>query len=270
MPRPKPGAAALLAHPTLRTEDGKPAPVLAATDAGKGRSLALLTDSGWHWGFLAAGDGDDGRTFQRFWENAIRWLVRDPALTLLRLELDRLEYRRDQPIAARVRTMHADYSPASDVPVALALYPADNADRGQTAAHAVGSPPTRTARPTWTCPGWRRAPTAWSGQATIDGRSVTEEQTFVIRPEGNELEDVISQRAVLQRDCRRDRRRATRTAWATRDPQAARGAGGQPAHGRAVVEPAAAAAGDRPPGHGMGPSPPRRARLARSTGATAA
>ena len=121
VPRARAGAATLLTHPTLKGPDGKPAPVLVAGDAGKGRSLALLTDSGWHWGFLSAGEGDDGRAFQRFWENGIRWLVRDPALTLLRLELDRLEYRRNQPIAVRVRAMHADYSPAPGVEVSLAV-----------------------------------------------------------------------------------------------------------------------------------------------------
>src|SRR5207237_8076325 len=92
--RLRPGASALLVHPTLKGEDGKPAPVLAVSDVGKGRALALLTDTGWHWGFGAAGAGDDGRAFQRFWESAIRWLVRDPALTLLRVDLDRVEYHR--------------------------------------------------------------------------------------------------------------------------------------------------------------------------------
>ena len=100
MPRARPGAATLLVHPTLKGMDGKPAPVLVASDVGKGRSLALLTDTAWHWGLPAAGEGDDGRAFQRFWENAIRWLVRDPALTLLRIELDRVEYRRNQPPVA--------------------------------------------------------------------------------------------------------------------------------------------------------------------------
>ena len=137
--------------------------MLAVTDAGKGRTLALLTDTSWHWGFLAAGAGDDGRTFQRFWESAIRWLVRDPALTLLRVELDRVEYRRGQAAAARVRTLHADYTPAADV-----AGPAGPATRRRppTAAKPLRtlsrSPPTRTARPTSSCPAWPRAPTAWS------------------------------------------------------------------------------------------------------------
>src|SRR5204863_6758350 len=98
-----------------------------ASNAGKGRSLALLTDTTWQWGLPAAGEGDDGRAFQRFWENAIRWLVRDPALTLLRIELDRVEYRRHQPPVARVRAMHADYSPAREVDVTLDVLAAEAA-----------------------------------------------------------------------------------------------------------------------------------------------
>ena len=160
MPRARTGATTLLTHPTLKGGDGKPAPVLVAGDAGKGRALALLTDSGWHWGFLAAGEGDDGRAFQRFWENAIRWLVRDPALTLLRLELDRLEYRRNQPIAVRVRAMHADYSPAPDVEVTLARR--QHRRRPPTASRcaACRPRPTPTARRTSTSARCRRAPTA--------------------------------------------------------------------------------------------------------------
>jgi uncharacterized membrane protein len=197
VPRARAGATTLLAHPTLKGADGKPAPVLVTADAGKGRALALLTDSAWHWGFLAAGEGDDGRAFQRFWENAIRWLVRDPALTLLRLELDRLEYRRNQPIAVRVRAMHADYSPAPDVEVTLAVV--------STAAPA-GSEPARSLHATTDADGEAHVdlgtlpPGAYrlAGRATIDARAVNQEETFVVRASGPELDDVAARDKVLR------------------------------------------------------------------------
>ena len=197
VPRARAGATTLLTHPTLKGADGKPAPVLVAGDAGKGRALALLTDSGWHWGFLAAGEGDDGREFQRFWENAIRWLVRDPALTLLRLELDRLEYRRNQPITVRVRAMHADYSPAPDTEVSLAVL--------STAATAEREP-ARSLQATTDADGEAHvdlgtlAPGAYRliGRATIDGRAVTHEETFVVRAGGPELDDVAARDKVLR------------------------------------------------------------------------
>jgi uncharacterized membrane protein len=204
--RLKPGATPLLLHPTQKTETGEPAPVLAVTDAGKGRTLALTTDTAWHWGFLAAGAGDEGRTFQRFWEGAIRWLVRDPALTLLRIELDRVEYRRGQPANARVRTLHADYTPAANVAVSLRLGPVDARDSAQGAAPNEARPDVRTIEGVSNKEGEAHfelkglPPGAFRlvAQATIDGIPLTEEQTFVVRPEGREFEDVISHREVLR------------------------------------------------------------------------
>lgn len=199
--RLKPGAVPLLVHPTLRGEGGKPAPVLVVGEPGKGRSLALLTDSAWHWGFLAAGEGDDGRAFQRFWENAIRWLVRDPALTLLRIDLDRVEYRRHQSPSVRVRTMHPDYTAAKDVAVALSVTQGDKNEQAdgtrkelrhhdvvtdaQGESHVdVGALP----------PGAYHL----TARATLDGRAVTEDRTFVVRAEGRELEDVVARDGVLR------------------------------------------------------------------------
>ncbi len=197
VPRVKPGAATLLAHPSAKGADGKPAPVLAAGDAGKGRTLALLTDSAWHWGFMAAGEGDDGRAFQRFWENAVRWLVRDPALTLLRIELARQEYRRDQPITARVRAMHADYTAAPGVDVTLEV---------NAAGAAAGSKPLRSLKVTTDSDGDAEVdagllpPGAYrmTGRATLDGRAVAQDQTFVVRAAGPELDDVAARDRVLR------------------------------------------------------------------------
>jgi uncharacterized membrane protein len=194
--RLKPGATALLTHPTARTDTGEPAPVLAVTDAGKGRTLALTTDTSWHWGFLSAGAGDDGRTFQRFWESAIRWLVRDPALTLLRVELDRVEYRKGQPASARTRTLHADYSPAGETQVALALYAVG--DEGGKALRSFEVVTNKDGEAHLELPALPAGVYRLAGKAIIDGRNLTEEQTFVIRTEGRELEDVVSQRAVLK------------------------------------------------------------------------
>jgi len=194
--RLRPGAVPLLVHPTLRT-DGKPAPVLAVSEPGQGRVLSLLTDTGWHWGFLAAGEGDDGRAFQHFWENAIRWLVHDPALTLLRVDFDRAEYRRHQSPSVRVRAMHPDFTAAERVPVTATVAPAeaeptaaplrrfDVVTDGEGDARVdVGTLP----------PGAYRL----TAQATLDGRAVRESKTFVVRAEGKELEDVVFRDDVLR------------------------------------------------------------------------
>jgi uncharacterized membrane protein len=217
--RLQPGASALLVHPSQSAADGKAAPVLAVNNVGKGRTLALLTDSAWNWGFAAADEGrgrgtrseeaagakavgDDGRALQRFWEGAIRWLVRDPALTLLHIDLDRTEYRRGQTVAARVRTLHADYTPAGRTTVALDLHPAEDARAGAGA----DSKPLRALAVTTGEDGEAHAELAGLaagayrlvGRATLDGRAVEEQATFVLRPEGRELDDVVSRDEVLR------------------------------------------------------------------------
>jgi uncharacterized membrane protein len=75
--RAKPGATVLLEHPTARV-DGRPAPLLALWEYGRGRALALRTDDSWTWAFTARRTGEQTRHYDRFWGNALRWLVRDP------------------------------------------------------------------------------------------------------------------------------------------------------------------------------------------------
>jgi uncharacterized membrane protein len=193
----QPGARALLVHPTQKSSDGKPAPVLAVMDIGKGRTLALMTDSAWNWGFQAAGTGDDGRAFQRFWEDAIRWLVRDPALTLLRIDLDKVEYRRGQTVSARVRSLRADYTPAAGVEVALELRPAESAADAQ-ALRALKVTTGADGEAHFELPGLEPGAYKLVGRATLEGRAVVQQTTFVLRAEGHELDDVVAREAVLR------------------------------------------------------------------------
>ena len=220
--RLQPGASALLVHPGQTAGDGKPAPVLAVNNVGKGRTLALLTDSAWNWGFAAAAAsdeshtrgvrgeeassarplGDDGRALQPFWEGAIRWLVRDPALALLHIDLDRTEYRRGQTVAARVRTLHADYTPAGRTTVTLDLHPAENAGGGARAdakpLRALDVTTGEDGEAQAELPGLAAGAYRLVGRATLDGRAVEEQATFVLRPEGRELDDVVSREEVLR------------------------------------------------------------------------
>jgi uncharacterized membrane protein len=193
----RPGARALLVHPTHKAGDGKPAPILATAEVGKGRTLALLTDSAWGWGFQAAGAGDDGRAFQHFWEGAIRWLVRDPALALLRLDLDRVEYRRGQSVSLRVRTLHPDYRPAVAIDVALELRPAGVAPGG-TPLREWKVKTNSDGEANVDLGGLDAGAYRLAGHATLDSRAADEQTTFVIRPEGHELDDVVARENVLR------------------------------------------------------------------------
>ena len=112
-----PGATVLLSHPLLRARGAAPMPVLATMEAGRGRTLALTTDTSWHWAFLAAGAGGNRQAYDRLWRNAIRWLIRDPELKYLRVIANQDRVRLGAPIKVVVRAFTPDYSPAAGVEV---------------------------------------------------------------------------------------------------------------------------------------------------------
>jgi uncharacterized membrane protein len=119
---PKGGASVLSVHPTLKAEGGKPLPVIVAGDYGKGRSLAVTTDTLWRWGFVAAAHpGDDGRHYTRFWENAIRWLIQDPDLRHLHVDSDAVEYSPGASVRIGVRLLGRDYQPTARGAVSLVI-----------------------------------------------------------------------------------------------------------------------------------------------------
>ncbi|MSP71561.1 MAG: hypothetical protein EXR76_05170 [Myxococcales bacterium] len=112
------GAVVLLEHPTL-TEGGAAVPIVVASTVGKGRVIAVTTDSTWHWDLMAAGEGGDNRHYYRFWGNAIRWLIKDPALEPVRVTADRDRYSLGADVTVTARVFGRDYQPAADVAVRL-------------------------------------------------------------------------------------------------------------------------------------------------------
>jgi uncharacterized membrane protein len=185
--RARPGATVLGVHPTRKGADGKPLPVLTVGEALKGRVLALTSDSSWRWGFVA---GDErGRNYTRFWQSAIRWLIRDPSLSFLRIETDQSEYARGQRVRIDVRALGADYRPLRDQEISLSVTRVlgENArpeplavKSGRTdedgELHVELDPPP---------PGGYRI----TARASLPGRATEEEEVFLVRGAGRELED---------------------------------------------------------------------------------
>jgi uncharacterized membrane protein len=87
-----PGAAVLLAHPSRKGIDGKPLPILAVREVGKGRTMALTVDSSWRWSLSEAAEGRGNQPYLRFWKNALRWLVEDPSVARVTVETPRENY----------------------------------------------------------------------------------------------------------------------------------------------------------------------------------
>jgi hypothetical protein len=194
----KPDATVLAVHPRLKTKAGKPMPVIVAGEYGKGRSLAVTTDTLWRWGFVAAArPGDDGRQYTKLWENAMRWLIQDPDLRNLHVDCDAVEYAPGKPVRVSVRLLGRDYQPLPGGVVSLVVKRGPDpiratqiaaekltvADDG-TAVHELGG----------LSPGVYRA----LGHATIGGRQIDASDIFLVREGGTELDRPVGDLATLE------------------------------------------------------------------------
>ena len=90
-------------------------PFVTVRDFGKGRVLAVLGDDTWRWSFGADGSGVNPHFYYRFWGNAIRWLIRDPALNRLKLSARSDDVGVGEPVVIDARLSTATFQPAPNV-----------------------------------------------------------------------------------------------------------------------------------------------------------
>jgi uncharacterized membrane protein len=206
----RPGATVLGAHPFLKGGDGKPLPILAVTDVGKGRTLAFASDSSWRWGFGALASGGDrradddadarGRDYQRFWENAIRWLVRDPELRLLRVEADRRDYPLGEKVRLELRALDPDYRPARGLDVALNIARSTGTWTGATRTVRTDDNGEASVELEPLPPGGYRvtAKAQRKGADAALAAASQDEEVFVVRGATRELEDAEARDGLLR------------------------------------------------------------------------
>ena len=100
--------------PALQT--GQPSvSFVVVRDFGKGRVLAVLGDDTWRWSFGADGSGVNPHFYYRFWGNAIRWLIRDPALNRLKLSARSDDVGVGEPIVVDARLSTPSFQAAANV-----------------------------------------------------------------------------------------------------------------------------------------------------------
>ncbi|HEY6107033.1 MAG TPA: glutamine amidotransferase, partial [Anaeromyxobacteraceae bacterium] len=137
---PESGARVLLEAPAVLVR-GRPAPLVAVREVGEGRTLAVATDASWYWGFVAAEEGLSARAHQRFWNNALRWLVRDPDLTPLQIQPDRPAVEPGEPVGLTISARGSDYGPGPGTKVGAQLVSEDGkvVARGEAVAGRDGT-----------------------------------------------------------------------------------------------------------------------------------
>jgi putative glutamine amidotransferase len=119
-----PGAVVLLEHPRVRTASGGgAAPVLAAREVGRGRTLAFMTDSSWRWAFEQVDQGGEPRAYETFWENALRWLIHDPEFERLRVTIDKERYSPGERVGVELRLLDRWFRPGVGQSVSIELQP---------------------------------------------------------------------------------------------------------------------------------------------------
>ena len=193
--RPKPGAHVLLVHPLLSIGD-QSAPLLVVADEGRGRSMALMTDSAWRWSFQAAGLGIGNRYYERFFTNAVHWLVRDPDLTPVKLSTPQRSIDPGQTAVFDVHARQADYGPAAGAQLTLTLLDAET-DKQVTQLRATtardGS--ARVEVPGLPAGAYRAVAEAQLGGVVL-GKA---EQALAVRESGPETEDPLAHPKLLAR-----------------------------------------------------------------------
>jgi uncharacterized membrane protein len=192
--RAKAGARVLLDHPFL-AQDGKNAPVLALGEFGRGRSLALCTDASWMWAFGAAGAGSNARVYDRFWNNAIRWLVRDPDLTQVKVAVEKPGIEPGEPVAAVITARTPDWGPAAGAELELELIHAD--ENRLVAKQKAVAGPDGTARIELVPP--KPGPYKIVAKASRNGTVLGQgEDAVAVRAAGPELSDATPRPELLK------------------------------------------------------------------------
>ena len=176
---------------------GEGRPVLVVGEAGRGRVLALLTDSSWYWSFVAAGEQQGPRAYETFWHSAIRWLVRDPALTPMRVASERPSFEpAGEPPALDVQVRGSDYGAAAGAQISVVTSSAEDPvphPAGTAVAGPDGS--ARLLLP-------QLPPGAYKATVTArrpDGTPVGEaEDAFVVAPSSREVIEAAPRPDLLQ------------------------------------------------------------------------
>jgi hypothetical protein len=171
--------------------EGRPAPLVAVRQVAQGRTLAVTTDASWRWGFLAAESGEGDRAYMRFWNSALRWLVKDPALAPLQVEPDAPTVEPGSSVGLTVTAHGSDFGPATGSKVSADLV----SDDGRRVAHGEGvAGQDGTARIELTPPG----PGAYKIVSRAEGAKDEATAAVAVRGAGPEDADAAPRPSLLR------------------------------------------------------------------------
>jgi len=89
--RPKKGATVLAVHPFSKTEQGNLV-VISCADYGKGRTLAIGTNTTWRWALGAGEKNMSSEYYFKFWKNVFNWLSQSAETKNFRISIIQKKY----------------------------------------------------------------------------------------------------------------------------------------------------------------------------------
>ena len=121
---PAAGASVLAVHPQMETAGGA-MPLIAAGPAGIGKCLIAAVYPLWRWPFMMSGLGRSGRTYDRFWSNAVRWLATREEGRTIRIGPARNVFHSGQRILFEGRIFDQSYRPLDRAQVMVTAWKKD-------------------------------------------------------------------------------------------------------------------------------------------------
>jgi uncharacterized membrane protein len=100
-----------------RAGEGGP-PLIAARTVGKGRTVAVATDTTWRWALGRRAEAD--AAYATVMRNLVRWLVRDSEEHQVQVLTDRENYRVGDEIQVTATVLGDDFAPRPGVPLSVA------------------------------------------------------------------------------------------------------------------------------------------------------
>ncbi len=199
---PQEGATVLAAHPQIQA-NGQPLPVVTVQEVGEGRSMAVTTDTTWRWAMEGVGQGATSRPYFAFWNAAIRWLIQDPELKLLKVEVAETVVPPGGDAHVNVRLVRSDYAPAAGVTGQLDLLfrPLAALDGQEAeATTALQRPFTTDDRGLVELTLPVDQPGAWTvrAAATTEAGKLTDEDIFLVTLDTQELRSIQPREDLLQ------------------------------------------------------------------------
>lgn len=96
-------------------------PGIVVRNYGKGKMMVTTVTPFWRWDFLLWGIGKDDQSYQKLWNNSVRWLVTREDLDLINIFTDKKIYKSGERINFSAKIFDQNYQKIKDASVLLSI-----------------------------------------------------------------------------------------------------------------------------------------------------